>query len=200
MAAVGREVACFAPSTQAVEILKQDGSCQLKEDRVAAGHALSAAETVQRLLVDPALQKSIAHKVVVVDEYGLLSTRQLKALVDVAEKQRARLVLAGDSAQHKSVEAGDAARIVERETRVAIAELREVRRLSVNPAYRAAAQDLAAGKIADGLRKLDAMDAIVEVGNPTARRVKMVTEWFAATEETKSVRHRDAPKHGPRLR
>jgi hypothetical protein len=32
------------------------------------------------------------------------------------------------------------------------------------------------------------MGAIVEVENPTARRVQMVAEWFAASEETKSVR------------
>jgi hypothetical protein len=63
-----------------------------------------------------------------------------------------------------------------------------VRRQSVNPAYRAAAEALASGKIAEGLSKLDAMGAVVEVENPTARRVQMVNEWFAAAQETKSIR------------
>lgn len=72
-------------------------------------------------------------------------------------------------------------------TPVTVAELRAVRRQSANPAYRAAAEALAAGKTAGGLAKLDAMGAVVEIDNPTARRVRMVDEWFAATQETKCV-------------
>jgi len=60
-----------------------------------------------------------------------------------------------------------------------------------NPAYRAAAQSLAEGKIAEGLRKLDKMGAVVEIENPTARRAQMVDEWFAASQETKTVRTQD---------
>jgi conjugative relaxase-like TrwC/TraI family protein len=188
MSLVTREVACFAPSTQAVEILRRDGDEQARAGRTAAASALRDTQTVQRLLVDPILQKSITHKTIVIDEYGLLSLRQLKAVVDLAEKHRARLVFVGDSSQHKSVEAGDAARIVERESRVTVAELHEVRRQSANPAYRTAAEALASGKTVEGLAKLDAMGAIVEVENPTARRVQMVNEWFAASQETKSFR------------
>ncbi|MDP3073055.1 MAG: MobF family relaxase [Opitutaceae bacterium] len=188
MASVKREVACFAPSTQAVEILRRDGDEQAQTGRIAAASALRDTQTVQRLLVDPVLQESIKHKAVVIDEYGLLSLRQLKAVVDLAEKHHTRLVLVGDSGQHKSVEAGDAARIVERESRVTVAELHEVRRQSANPAYRVAAEALAAGKIAEGVTKLDAMGAVVEVENPTARRVQMVNEWFAASQETKLIR------------
>ncbi len=187
MALINRDVACFAPSTQPVEILRRDGDEQARAGRAAAGAALRQAETVQRLLVDPALQKSIAHKAVVIDEYGLLSLRQLKAVVDLAETHRAQLVFVGDSGQHKSVEAGDGARIVEQESRVTVVELREVRRQSFNPAYRAAAEALAAGKTAEGLRKLDAMGAIVEIENPTQRRVLMVAEWFSASQETKRI-------------
>ena len=188
MARIKREVACFAPSTQAVEILRRDGAEQAQAGRIAAGTALQQTQTIQRLLIDPALQESIAHKAVVIDEYGLLSLRQLKAVVDLAEKHHARLVLVGDSAQHKSVEAGDAARIVERESRITVAELREVRRQATNPAYRAAAESFAAGRTSEGLAKLDAMGAIVEIENPTARRGQMVAEWYAASRETKSVR------------
>ena len=187
MASVSREVACFAPSTQAVEILRRDGEGQAQAGRIAAATALRDTQTIQRLLVDPVMQASIRNKAVVIDEYGLLSILQLKAVVDLAEKHHARLVLVGDSGQHKSIEAGDAARIVERESRATVAKLREVRRQSANPAYRAAAEALASGKIAEGLGKLDAMGAIVEVDNPTERRVQMVNEWFEATQETKSV-------------
>jgi ATP-dependent exoDNAse (exonuclease V) alpha subunit len=140
------------------------------------------------------MQASIKNKAVVVDEYGLLSLKQLKSLVDLAGSANARLVLVGDSGQHKSVEAGDGARIVERESRVTVAELHEVRRQAVNPAYRAAAEALAAGKTTEGIRQLDAMGAIVEIGNPTERRVRMVAEWTAASRETKQVRTKDGPQ------
>jgi conjugative relaxase-like TrwC/TraI family protein len=194
MSRLNRAVMCFAPSTQAVEILRRDGAEQALAGRPAAAASLQQAQTVQRLLVDPAMQASIKNKAVVIDEYGLLSLKQLKSLVDLAGSANARLVLVGDSGQHKSVEAGDGARIVERESRVTVAELHEVRRQAVNPAYRAAAEALAAGKTADGLKQLDAMGAIVEIGNPTDRRVRMVEEWFAASRETKQVRTKDGPQ------
>lgn len=184
----GTKIACFAPSTQAVEVLQRDGVAQASDGHVSAGAVLQSAATVQRLLVDPALQRSLRHEVVIVDEYGLLSTRQLKELVDITTAQKARLLLVGDSAQHKSVEAGDAARIIEKESRVRVVTLNEVHRQAANPAYRKAAEDLAAGRLAAGLRKLDRMGAIVEIDSPTERRQRMVTEWLKATRETKQIR------------
>ena len=183
-----RQVACFAPSTQAVEVLREDGQRQASAGRASAGQVLAGAHTVQRLLVDPALQQSLKRSVLVVDEYGLLSTRQLKQLIDVAENQQARLLLVGDSAQHKSVEAGDAARIIERESRVRVVTLSEVHRQAVYPAYKAAAEDLAAGRVASAIKRLDRMGAVVEVVDPVCRREHMVREWFLATQETKLVR------------
>lgn len=186
-----RKVACFAPSTQAVEVLQRDGENQASAGRASVGAVLQATATVQRLLVDPVLQQSLKNQVVVVDEYGLLSTRQLKQLVDITTAQNARLLLVGDSAQHKSVEAGDAARIIERETRVRVVTLSEVHRQAANPAYRKVAKDLAAGRLTAGLRKLDRMGAIVEIESPSARRQRMVEEWFRASHETKQVRTRE---------
>jgi conjugative relaxase-like TrwC/TraI family protein len=186
-----QKVACFAPSTQAVEVLRRDGVAQAADGRTSAGAVLQSAHTVQRLLVDAALQQSLRNQVVVVDEYGLLSTRQLKQLVDITTAQHARLLLVGDSAQHKSVEAGDAARIIEKESRVRVVTLTEVHRQADNPAYRKAAEDLAAGRLASGLRKLNRMDAIVEIESPHARRQQMVSEWLRASQETKQMRTRD---------
>ena len=192
-----RKVACFAPSTHAVEVLQRDGENQASAGRASAGAVLQATATVQRLLVDPVLQQSLKNQVVVVDEYGLLSTRQLKQLVDITTAQNARLLLVGDSAQHKSVEAGDAARIIERETRVRVVTLSEVHRQAANPAYQKAAEDLAAGRLTAGLRKLDRMGAIVEIESPSTRRQQMVEEWLRASQETKQVRTRDGiQEHG----
>ena len=193
MATIQREVACFAPSTQAVSLLQQDGAEQRLAGRPAAAEALSNAATVQRLLVDEALQESVTSKLLVVDEYSLLSVGQLNSLLEVAHKRRARLLLVGDSAQHKSVEAGDGARILEKETSTTIAELRTIRRQAANPVYLAAAQDLADGRFASALKKLDAMGAVVEIADPVARRTRMVELWHATIRRTKTARQTNAP-------
>jgi conjugative relaxase-like TrwC/TraI family protein len=194
----GAKVACFAPSTQAVEVLHWDGVSQALAGHASAGAVLQSAATVQRLLVDPTLQESLKEQVVVVDEYGLLSTRQLKQLVDITTTQNARLLLVGDSAQHKSVEAGDAARIIERESRVRIVTLAQVHRQAANPAYRKAAEDLATGRLTSGLRKLDRMGAIVEIDSPSVRHQRMVEEWLKASQETKPVRTRSGLQERPK--
>ena len=191
MAVVHLEVACFAPSTQAVSLLQQDGAEQRLTGRPAAAQALANATTVQRLLVDEALQQSITAKLLVVDEYGLLSAGQLNSLLKIAGKRGARLLLVGDSAQHKSVEAGDGARILEKETRVTMAELRTIRRQAANPVYLAAAQDLAAGQFASALKKLDAMGAVVEIADPVARRTRMVELWHDTIRGKKTVGQAD---------
>jgi hypothetical protein len=58
----------------------------------------------------------------------------------------------------------------------------------VNPAYKAAAEDLAAGRLASGLKKLDRMGAVVEISSPGQRHHRMVEEWLHAQKETKQVR------------
>jgi len=118
--------------------------------------------------------------------------------VDITTAQNARLLLVGDSAQHKSVEAGDAARIIERESRVRIVTLAQVHRQAANPAYRKAAEDLAAGRLTSGLRRLDRMGAIVEIDSPSVRHQRLVEEWLKASQETKPVRTRSGLQERPK--
>ena len=177
----GCEVACFAPSTKAVEILQRDGVQQRNRSCPAASGALSSANTVQRLLVDPAMQASAKGKLLVIDEYGLLSSRDLKRLVDLAQANGCRLLLVGDAAQHTSVEASAAARLIERESRVTVAEIKVVRRQQANRDYLRATKALASGHLYEGLAQLDAMGAVIEIHDPAERRARMVEEWNAVT-------------------
>src|SRR5215208_3924859 len=66
--------------------------------------------------------------VLVVDEAGMLPTRQLARLVDHAERARAKLVLVGDHRQLPEIEAGGAFRALT--ARLPVIELRENRRQS----------------------------------------------------------------------
>jgi thymidine kinase len=182
-AVAGFEVRCFAPSTQAVAILHRDGGGQQQHNCASAAHALANAATVQRLLVDPAMQADAEAKLLVVDEYGLLSSRELKQVVDLAHASNSRLLLVGDAAQHTSVEASPAARLIERESRVTVVEIKEVRRQQQNRDYLQAAQALASGDLCGGLTRLDKMGAILEFSDPAERRSQMVEDWYVAAQK-----------------
>ncbi len=181
------DVLVFAPTTKAVEVLQKDGGAS------RAGQALAKTQTVQALLQSSRLQADCRNKVVVVDEYSLLSLRQLHDLTTLARRQNARLIFSGDSRQHLSVEAGDAARIVERETPVRVVDLKTIRR-QVPAKYRAAVQSLADGRTAKGLKQLDALGAVVEVTDRDARLARMVDDYLSASAETKTIVTRHGKK------
>ena len=141
----------------------------------------------------PRLQADCRNKVLVVDEYSLLSLRQLHDLTALVRRQNARLIFSGDSRQHLSVEAGDAARIVERETPVRVVDLKIIRR-QVPAKYRAAVQSLADGRTAKGLKQLDALGAVVEVTDRDARHARMVDDYLSASAETKTIETRHGKK------
>src|SRR6202011_5867753 len=61
--------------------------------------------------------------VLVIDEASMLSVPQMLWLVKHARQNNSRVLLVGDSAQHRSVERGDALRILERSSSVRVVEL-----------------------------------------------------------------------------
>jgi ATP-dependent exoDNAse (exonuclease V) alpha subunit len=92
--------------------------------------------------------------VLVIDEASMLSVPQMLCLVKHARENDSRLLLAGDSAQHRSVERGDALRILEQSGTVRYVELLQTQRQKV-PALKAAIEDLKAGRLQAGWEKLE---------------------------------------------
>jgi len=76
----------------------------------------------------------------------MLSVPQMLWLVKYALENKSRVLLAGDSAQHRSVERGDALRILEQSGTVRYVELLQTLRQTV-PALKAAIEDLKAGRL-----------------------------------------------------
>jgi ATP-dependent exoDNAse (exonuclease V) alpha subunit len=112
--ATGRMVQAAAPTAMAThEVLRPD---------------FTNAETVARILKDPALQERLRGQVLWVDEAGLLSMPDLRRLVSLTRQCNARLLLTGDTRQHRSVIRGDAMRLLEAESGLRIAEVKRVRR------------------------------------------------------------------------
>lgn len=97
---------------------------QLQEDGIGA-------QTLQRFLVSQRDQAKIKGRTVLLDEAGLVGTKELGKLLKIVEKQDARLVLVGDVKQHESVTRGNALRnLTEGVKGLPVARLETVRRQS----------------------------------------------------------------------
>jgi conjugative relaxase-like TrwC/TraI family protein len=101
-------------------------------------------------------------QVLVIDEASMLSAPQMLWLVKYACANGSRVLLVGDSAQHRSVERGDALRILEQSGTVRVVELLQTQRQKV-PALKAAIEDLKAGRLQAGWEKLEHHGAIKEI-------------------------------------
>lgn len=143
----GHEVLAVAPTMSAVEELHKVG--------------FSQAITVKRLLQDQNTCSDMSDKVLVVDEAGMVSGRQMSELLKLAEEQSVRIVFSGDTRQIRSVEASDALRILEKESSLQSISLTQVQRQSVSE-YRHAIQELRHDP-ESGFDKLEAMGTIREV-------------------------------------
>lgn len=120
------------------------------------------ADTVHKLLWSPIDREHARGAVWWIDEAGLMSMRDMHALVSLAEELGARLVFSGDTGQHHAVQRGDALRILREYGALSLATISKVRRQKGE--YRAAVERLAEGDIDGAFAKLDAMSAIRELG------------------------------------
>lgn len=167
-----RQVAIIlAPTTAAVESLRKEG--------------LPRTATVQRFLADPEFQASAQGQVLVVDEAGLLSTKDLLPLVEFVHAHQGRLILSGDTRQHTGVEAGDALRLLERQSALRMAGVQGIRRQSERE-YRAAIGELAEGKGSEALARLDRLGALHEADEET-RYPLLASEYVNSLKANKSA-------------
>ena len=142
-----RGVVAVAPTASAVEELQKVG--------------FPNAMTVARLLSDPQQRHEVAGQVLIVDEAGMVSSKDMAELLELAKEKNARIVFSGDTAQIKSVSEGDALRVLERESDLKSVSLLQVQR-QTNAEYKAAVEALRVNP-AEGFEKLQAMGAIQEV-------------------------------------
>jgi conjugative relaxase-like TrwC/TraI family protein len=181
----GKDVFACAPSAEAVEVLREDG--------------FKNAQTVERFLIDPKMHEQVKGGVLLVDEAGLLSVKDMKRIFDVAEQQGARVILSGDSKQHSAVYRGDALRILEKDAGLRVGRLSQIRR-QINENYRNAVKAISEGDtvgkdgntaLQSGIEMLDDMGAIVEVeGNDRYKAI--AADYIKVTSEYKGNRFKTA--------
>jgi conjugative relaxase-like TrwC/TraI family protein len=169
----GRKVFTFAPSAEASRgVLRSE-----------AGFA--NAETVEALLQNPKLQEQVRGQVIWIDEAGLLSVRALARVAALAERENCRIILSGDTAQHRAVERGDALRILERHGGLQAAELKEIRRQKAD-AHKGIVADLRAGDLERAFKQLDALGMLRELA-PEDRHETLAADYVAAVKKCKSA-------------
>lgn len=168
----GKQVTVVAPTAQASRgVLKNEG--------------FDKAETVARLLVDKEMQSALKGQVLWVDEAGLLGTKDMTALLDLATKQNARLILGGDTRQHASVVRGDALRILNTVAGIKSAEVSKIYRQKTEE-YRAAVEDLSKGDVKSAFEKLENIGAIQPV-DPMKQNEQLVKDYVATIKSGKTA-------------
>jgi conjugative relaxase-like TrwC/TraI family protein len=144
----GTKVFTFAPSADASRgVLRTEG--------------FKDADTVARLLKDERLQQSVAGQAIWIDESGLLGTRTMAQVFDLAERLDVRVVLSGDRRQHGAVERGAALRLLEEGAGIVPAEIRDIQRQKGN--YKQVVKALSEGRTEEAFRQLDKLGWIKEV-------------------------------------
>lgn len=172
IATAGKQTYVVAPSSEASRgVLRSEG--------------FDNAETVAKLLQDRGLQEKLSGQVLWVDEAGMLGTRDMTALLELSERQNARLILGGDTRQHSSVVRGDALRILNTVAQVPTAEMTTIYRQK-QAAYRQVVQDLANGDVAKGFAGLESLEAIRSI-DPAQPNAGLVEEYLEAIREKKSA-------------
>lgn len=168
----GLKVTVVAPSAEASRgVLRQEGFQQ--------------AETVAKLFNDKAMQEKILGQVLIVDEAGLLGTKDMSALLKLSQDRNTRLILMGDTRQHSSVERGDALRILNTVGGIKTAEISKIYRQR-HENYRKVVEDLSVGHVAGAFEKLDEMGAIQTI-DPMQPYTDLVKDYIETTKQKKTV-------------
>ena len=169
----GQRVRAFAPTAVASRgTLRESG--------------FPEAETVDKLIASERLQRWCRDAVWFVDEAGLVSAKQADRFLALAEKLNSRVVLVGDPQQHRSVERGDAFRLLKllggMET-VIIDEIQRQRGL-----YKEAVQHIFDEKYDRAIDTFERMGAISEIPDFDARYNALAAHYVSLVEKGKSVR------------
>jgi ATP-dependent exoDNAse (exonuclease V) alpha subunit len=124
-----------------------------------------------------AIDKKIdARTVLIIDEAGIVPTRQMEQALKLAEQAGARVVRLGDTAQTKAIEAGrpfDQLQAAGMRT----AKVVEIQRQR-DPVLKAAVELAAAGDARGSLRTLN---AVTEIADKNTRRDKLVADFMTLT-------------------
>jgi conjugative relaxase-like TrwC/TraI family protein len=114
------------------------------------------------------------HTVLVIDEAGVVPTRLMEQVLKITDAAGARVVLLGDTAQTKAIEAGRPFDQLQ-SAGMATARMEEIQR-QTDPMLRAAVELAAQGKTSPSLEKIA---AVMEIPDGPQRRARVVADYMA---------------------
>jgi Ti-type conjugative transfer relaxase TraA len=117
-----------------------------------------------------------SNDILVVDEAGMLGSRQLGRLVETVRAAGAKLVLVGDPEQLQAIEAGAALRAIAE--RVGVAEISEPRR-QTEGWQKEATKELASGRTAAALARYEAASMVHEHATLGDAELALAATWAA---------------------
>ena len=162
--AAGWTVRGFAPTTTAVAVLRDGGI---------------DSTTVAAALKEGLPLKGQGPELWIVDEAGLLSTRQARELLLRAEDVGAKVVLVGDRAQHRAVEAGQPFALLIERAGIATERLDVIRRQrdeDLREVVRAASEQ---GGASRAVQLLERGGRVVEIEDRRARHEAITRDLIA---------------------
>jgi Ti-type conjugative transfer relaxase TraA len=119
---------------------------------------------------DPLTSKDV----LVIDEAGMVGTRQLARVIQAAHDARAKVVLVGDPEQLQAIEAGAPFRGIA--ARHGVSQLNQVQRQR-HAWQREATQELAKGQTVDALARYAGQGGVVQVATRALARDAMLARW-----------------------
>jgi Ti-type conjugative transfer relaxase TraA len=151
------------------------------------GGAGIASRTVHSLLFQWEQGREVLTErdVLVVDEAGMIGSRQMERLLSQAQAAGAKVVLVGDPEQLQAIEAGAAFRAVAE--RVGTAEITEVRRQR-EAWQQQATRELATGRTEAALARYEAAGMVQGHATLNDAKAAIVAGWDAARQEHPDVR------------
>jgi Ti-type conjugative transfer relaxase TraA len=112
--------------------------------------------------------------VLVIDEAGMIGTKQLERMLTAAEKAHAKVVLVGDPEQLQAIEAGAAFRGIIGQT--GLVELTQVRRQK-DAWARAATEALSVGNTLDALKAYDTKGKLIAAATREQAQQQLLEAW-----------------------
>ena len=166
----GKKVFAFAPSAEASRgTLRESG--------------FADADTVARLLKDERLQARVAGQVLLVDEAGLMGSRDADAFFRLCQRLDCRAIVVGDRRQHGAVEQPGALRLLETEAGLPVAEVMEIQRQ--RGTYKDIVRLLSRGDTGRALQRLEALGWIREIEDGGERERQLAADYLAAIAQRK---------------
>ena len=120
--------------------------------------------------------------VLVIDEAGLIGTKQMQAILQLAFEQKTKVVLVGDDKQLSSIEHSGVLKYLSRPDIIGTSRIETIRRQR-SPSARQVVMDLRDGKAQEALKVINEHKLVTFASSHEAATTKLVSAWQAYTDK-----------------